>query len=51
MLRLNLLKDYCLSVAESRQVKQFLRTNAQPQEEVKEEVDDYATAILRIKSE
>jgi hypothetical protein len=28
---------------------QFLRTNAQPQEEVKEEVEYYATAILRNK--
>ena len=36
-----------LTVAEARQVKQFLRTNVNPQQEEKEESEDYATSILR----
>ena len=38
-----------LTVAEARQVQQFLRTNVQPQQEEKEESQDYATSILRNK--
>ncbi len=55
MLRLNLPKivkiqrgdERLLTVAEARQVKQFLQTNDQPQQEEKEEYEDYATSILR----
>jgi hypothetical protein len=35
-----------LTVAQARQVNQFLRTNIQPQQEEKEESEDYATSIL-----